>query len=58
MSDEHQKKVEEPHREGARITPEVVKRLSEESSRLRQDYRRRIVKMWNVSADARQARSR
>jgi len=58
MSDEHQKKVEEPRPEGARITPEVVKQLAEESRRLRQDYRRRIVRMWNVSADERQARSR
>ncbi len=40
------------------VTPEVVREIHQESRELREEYRRRVAKMWSIAPDDRKARSR
>jgi hypothetical protein len=40
------------------VTQDVVKKILQESRELREEYRRRVAKMWRIEPEDRKARSR
>jgi len=40
-----------------KITPQLAEELAKEGQRLREEYRKRINKMWDIDIDSRRLRS-